>query len=156
MRRTGDVMAGVLAGAAGTTALNAVTYIDMAWRARPASTTPQMTVEKLAEATGVAIPGEDDAKWNRASAVGALTGMLTGVGVGAAYGLAHACGLQPTFAVGATLATAAAMAASNGPMTLLGITDPRTWSATDWASDVVPHLAYGLVTATAYAALRRP
>jgi len=145
MRLTGDVMAGVLAGAAGTTALNAVTYIDMAWRARPASTTPQTTVEKLAEATGVAIP-----------ALGALTGMLTGVGVGAAYGLANACGLQPTFAVGATLATAAAIAASNGPMTLLGITDPRTWSATDWASDVVPHLAYGLVTAAAYAALRRP
>jgi len=156
MRLTGDVMAGVLAGAAGTTALNAVTYIDMAWRARPASTTPQTTVEELAEATGFAIPGEGDAKSNRASALGALTGMLTGVGIGAAYGLSHACGIRPTRCVGAALATVAAIAGSNGPMTLLGITDPRTWSATDWASDIVPHLAYGLVTARAYAALRRP
>ncbi|MDQ1620983.1 MAG: hypothetical protein QOE19_3552, partial [Actinomycetota bacterium] len=24
---------------------------------------------------------------------------------------------------------------------------PRTWSAVDWVADVVPHLAYGLVTA---------
>ena len=30
-------------------------------------------------------------------------------------------------------------------MTVLGITDPRTWSATDWLSDVVPHLAYATV-----------
>jgi hypothetical protein len=39
------------------------------------------------------------------------------------------------------------MAGSNAPMTVLGITDPRTWSAADWVSDVVPHLAYGVVTA---------
>ena len=32
-------------------------------------------------------------------------------------------------------------------MTALGITDPRQWSATDWASDVVPHVAYGDVAA---------
>jgi len=25
--------------------------------------------------------------------------------------------------------------------------DPRSWAAADWASDVVPHLAYGVVTA---------
>jgi hypothetical protein len=39
------------------------------------------------------------------------------------------------------------MAAGDGPMTALGVTDPRTWAATDWISDVVPHLAYGTVTA---------
>jgi len=32
-------------------------------------------------------------------------------------------------------------------MAALGVSDPRSWGATDWASDVVPHLAYGLVTA---------
>lgn len=32
---------GLAAGAAGTTALNAVTYLDMALRGRPASTTPE-------------------------------------------------------------------------------------------------------------------
>lgn len=47
------LMAGAAAGAAGTTALNAVTYLDMAWRARPASQTPEQAVEKLAERAGV-------------------------------------------------------------------------------------------------------
>jgi hypothetical protein len=32
-------------------------------------------------------------------------------------------------------------------MTALGISDPRTWAAKDWVSDIVPHLAYGMVTA---------
>jgi hypothetical protein len=38
------------------------------------------------------------------------------------------------------------MVAANGPMTALKGTDPRTWSVSDWASDVVPHLVYGTVT----------
>jgi hypothetical protein len=32
---------------------------------------------------------------------------------------------------------------------------PRTWSATDWASDLVPLLAYGIVVKTAMDALDR-
>jgi hypothetical protein len=32
-------------------------------------------------------------------------------------------------------------------MTVLGITDPRTWSRADWISDLAPHLAYGAITA---------
>jgi hypothetical protein len=40
-----------------------------------------------------------------------------------------------------------AMVASNAPMTVMGVTDPRTWSATDWVADVVPHLGYGLAAA---------
>jgi hypothetical protein len=31
-------------------------------------------------------------------------------------------------------------------MTLLGVTDPHTWTATDWGADLLPHLAYGAVT----------
>jgi hypothetical protein len=38
-----------------------------------------------------------------------------------------------------------ALLVGNGPMTLLGVTDPRSWSAADWASDLAPHLAYGAV-----------
>ena len=34
------LLAGIAAGAAGTTALNATTYLDMALRGRPASRTP--------------------------------------------------------------------------------------------------------------------
>jgi hypothetical protein len=40
-------------------------------------------------------------------------------------------------------------------MTVLGITDPRTWSRTDWISDVVPHLAYAVVVKTTMDALDR-
>ena len=38
------------------------------------------------------------------------------------------------------------MAASDAPMTRVGLTDPARWSKTEWASDAIPHLAYGLVT----------
>jgi len=148
-----SIARGAAAGAAGTTALNAVTYLDMVLRARPASSTPEQTVTKLAEAAGVAIPGEGDARDNRVSALGALSGIVTGVGVGAAYGLLRALHVRPPVWLGAVLTTAGALAGSNGPMTALGITDPKQWSATDWVSDVVPHLAYGLVTAATAAAL---
>jgi hypothetical protein len=38
-------------------------------------------------------------------------------------------------------------------MSALDVTHPSEWSAADWASDVVPHLAYGLVVATTLNAL---
>jgi hypothetical protein len=40
-------------------------------------------------------------------------------------------------------------------MTVLKITDPRQWSTSDWLSDLVPHLAYGVVAAGALRGLRR-
>ncbi len=43
-----NLLAGVAAGAAGTTALNAVTYLDMATRARPAGSTPDDTATATA------------------------------------------------------------------------------------------------------------
>lgn len=148
-----DVLRGAAAGAAGTTALNAVTYADMAWRGRPASEVPSQTVERMAELAHVDIPGTDDARENRASALGALSGIVTGVGVGKVYGVSRSLGLRPPIWVGALVVSAAALAAGNGPMTALGITDPRTWTRTDWISDVVPHLAFGVVVAATYAAL---
>jgi hypothetical protein len=42
------------------------------------------------------------------------------------------------------------MVAGNGPLTMLKVSDPRQWSPGDWAADVLPHLAYGLVTAATY------
>ncbi len=148
-----EVARGTAAGAAGTTALNAITYIDMAWRGRPASDTPTKTAEALADVTDTRIPGEGDASENRAAALGALAGIVTGVGVGAAYGLVRGLGLRPPLWAGVVCTSLAALAGSNGPMTLLGVTDPRTWSTTDWVSDVVPHIAYGVVTAATYALL---
>jgi hypothetical protein len=45
------------------------------------------------------------------------------------------------------------MLAGNGPMTVLGVTDPRRWGAVDWAADVLPHLAYAGVAAVTLDAL---
>ncbi|WP_246271244.1 hypothetical protein [Amycolatopsis acididurans] len=145
-----SILRGAAAGAAGATALNAVTYLDMALRGRPASNTPEQTVELLSEKTGARVPGNAKTRPNRVSGLGALLGLLTGTTVGAGYGAAHALGWRPSVLTGGLAASGAAMAGSSAPMTTLGITDPRKWSFADWASDVVPHLAYGLVTAATY------
>jgi hypothetical protein len=42
------------------------------------------------------------------------------------------------------------MAASDIPIAALGVSDSATWGISGWVADVVPHLAYGLVTAIAY------
>lgn len=141
-----SVLAGVAAGAAGTTALNAVTYLDMAVRARPTSSTPEDTVEKLAEKAHVQIPGEGEDRDNRLAGLGPLSGILTGVGVGALLGLVRGLGWRPSPGVSAVVATGLALIGANGPMAALGITDPREWNLDAWLSDVVPHLAYGAVT----------
>ncbi len=141
------ILKGAAAGAAGTTALNATTYLDMTVRARPTSSTPEDTVEKLAEVSHLNIPGEGEERDNRVAGLGPLSGIVTGVGVGALLGLIRALGWRPPLALGAAAATLVALVGANGPMAALGISDPRTWSAQDWAADVVPHLAYGLVTA---------
>jgi hypothetical protein len=144
----GWVLRGAAAGAAGTTALNAVTYLDMAGRGRATSSTPEQTVEALAAKVHVAIPGEGETRENRLQGLGPLTGLVAGVGIGVLAGLARATGLRTGPLVGTALTTAGVLLAANGPMTVLGITDPRTWSATDWVSDVVPHLAYAVVVRT--------
>ena len=147
------VAAGLAAGAAGTTALNAVTYLDMAVRGRSTSNAPEDVVERLAGRAGVEIPGDDDTRANRLAGLGPLAGMVTGVGVGAALGAATSLGLRLPTPVAGVLAGAAAMAATDAPMGLLGVSDPRTWAAPDWVADAVPHLAYGLVTAAVVAGL---
>lgn len=138
---------GALAGAAGTTALNAVTYLDMVLRARPSSSTPETTVKKLSEKTDVTVPGNSDERGNRIAGLGPLLGIATGMGVGALMGAAWGAGVRTGPVPAILLATAGAMAGSMLPMAALGVTDPRTWKGQDWISDVVPHLAYGAVTA---------
>ena len=145
----GWVVRGAAAGAAGTTALNAVTYLDMAIRGRGTSSTPEDTVEKLAEKAHVPIPGQGETRAHRLQGLGPLTGIAAGLGVGALAGLARSSGVRLRPLVETALTTVGVLLAANGPMTVLGITDPRTWSATDWLSDVVPHVAYSaVVTAT--------
>jgi hypothetical protein len=141
----GWLLRGAAAGAAGSTALNAVTYLDMAVRGRGTSSTPEQTVEKLAEKAHVPIPGEGEVRENRVQGLGPLTGLVAGVGVGVLVGLVRAAGFRSHPLLGTALTTGGVLLAANGPMTVLGITDPRAWSATDWISDLVPHLVYGAV-----------
>ena len=83
------VVAGAVAGAAGTTVLNTVTYLDMALRGRPSSSAPQEVVEKLADRAGVGIPGSGETKQNRLQGLGPLTGTAVGLAVGVAAGGVH-------------------------------------------------------------------
>lgn len=147
MRLGRGIAAGLAAGAAGTTALNAVTYLDMAVRGRPTSSTPEDTVEKLAAKAGLAIPGDDDARKNRLAGLGPLTGIVAGLGVGATLGVSRAFGFRPQLRLSGLIAGVGAMAGTDAPMAALGVSDPTTWAAKDWLSDAVPHLVYGLVTA---------
>lgn len=141
------MLLGAAAGAAGTTALNAVTYLDMAIRGRPTSSAPEDTVEALAATVHARVPGDDDTRRNRVAGLGPLTGLMAGVGTGALLGAARGRGLRPGVAVGALVASLGALVGSDGPMTALGVTDPRSWPLSSWAADLVPHLVYGLVTA---------
>ena len=151
----GWALRGAAAGAAGSTALNAVTYLDMTVRGRGSSSTPEQTVEKLAATAHVPIPGDEVTRQNRVQGLGPLLGLVVGIGVGVLGGLARASGHRSATPVGATLTTLGVMVATNSPMTALKVTDPRAWSATDWLSDVVPHLAYGVVLKTTMDAFDR-
>ena len=148
--------AGRRAGAAGTTALNLVAVRGHGGRGRPASSTPEQTVEKLAGKAHVSHP--------RRPADPGRTGCRASVRSPAwppAWGSASSSArpgtrlpLQPL--VGTGLITAGVLVATNGPMTVLGVTDPRTWTTTDWVSDVVPHVAYAVVVKTTMDAFDRP
>lgn len=124
---------GVVAGAAGVTTLNTITYLDMAIRARPSSDTPSQAVEQIARKAGTEIPGQGDDRDNRLAGLGPLARIPA--------------------PLAAVVLGAAAMAAADGPLVALGLTKPGDWAATDWASDVVPHLGYGAATYATLTAL---
>jgi hypothetical protein len=152
------MIAGLLAGAAGTTALNAVTYADMALRGRPGSEVPEQLVAGIAGRAGLDL-GDEETASNRRQGLAALLGFGVGLGVGAAYGLTGGpCtrGGRGGIAAGALALTVAALVGSDVPATALGLTDPREWPAEAWLSDLVPHLAYGVVTAVTYDRLTGP
>lgn len=139
-------MRGLVAGAAGTTALNAVTYLDMAVRGRPPSSTPEQSVQRMADAVQISL-GEGKTAENRKAGIGPLLGYAVGIGVATGYALLIR-GRRVPWPVSGLALTALAMVAANAPMTVTGLTDPRQWSAADWAADVIPHLAYGAAAAS--------
>lgn len=153
-----EILIGTIAGSAGTATLNIVTNLDMVVRGRPASGVPATIAGEMAARAGVeqlSTENESDAAQNRQSGAGALMGVLVGLGIGAAYGTVRpfASGV-PTPLMGATLGLAA-MAASDVPAATFNATDPKTWGANEWLSDLIPHLLYGFVTAAVYETLTR-
>ncbi|WBB80781.1 hypothetical protein O7606_05160 [Micromonospora sp. WMMD882] len=149
---SGALVDAMIAGAAGSTALNMTTYLDMVARARPASGTPDAAAGRLADAAHVDL-GPSEPAANRRAGLGPLLGY--GLGVGAAVGFALLTrGRRPPLPVSATVLGLGVMALSDGGMTALGVTDPRRWSRVDWLSDLVPHLVYGVVAAATWNRLR--
>ncbi|MCE0768068.1 hypothetical protein LWC35_34990, partial [Pseudonocardia kujensis] len=155
MKVTRGLLNGVAAGAAGTTALDVVSGADAAVRARPASRAPEQLVAAVADRAGIAVPGDRSERRNRLAALGPLAGSATGLVLGAVAGGLRAAGLRLPTAVGGPLLGAAAMLATDGPLALTRVSDPRTWSAADWTADVLPHLAYGVATHATLVRLER-
>ena len=86
MNLVSALVAGAAGGAAGTTALNAVTDLDMAVRGRSTSSAPEDSIEALVSRTGLRIPGEEDTRKNRVAGLGPLNGIFVGVGIGPVLG----------------------------------------------------------------------
>ena len=140
----GVIGRGLAAGAVGVTALNTVSWLDMAVRARAASDTPQQVVDAVAERLGQSVPGSRGERANRRSALGSLVGIASGLAVGVGASAARAAGIRLPGPLAAVATGAAAMAAADLPTSLLGLNDPRDWTAGEWLADAAPHLAFGL------------
>ena len=152
------VQLGVIAGAAGNLTLEIVTYGDMLLRGRSASGVPAKMAGIMADHFGIealssaATGNQAD---NRRSAVGALLGYALGVGLGGAYGLVRpGLGRMSTPLAGVAVGVAA-MTAADASYAVTGASDPKTWTAADWISDLVPHIIYGLVTVATYETFTR-
>ncbi|MGC4758217.1 hypothetical protein [Micromonospora trifolii] len=154
--RSVDVADGAIAGAVGSTALNVVSYLDMALRGRPESDVPQETVDRLAGIAHVDLGNGNGARAaNRRSGLGPLIGYGLGIAAGVGFAL-YAGGRRQPLPVATGLLGAGVMTMTDGSITVLGISDPRTWRRSDWISDIIPHLAYGLAAAATWNRLRRP
>lgn len=151
------LMRGLASGALGTAALNMTTYLDVAIRGRATSSVPAQDVEKLADEAGVdlAAGGSGEEAENRKQGLAALMGYVTGLTVGAVYGLVRPHARAVPLPLAAVAVGVGAMAATDGATTLLGNADPTQWSAKSWATDIVPHLAYGAATVAGYESFGR-
>jgi hypothetical protein len=134
---------GVLAGLAGTALLNATAYADMTLRGRAPSTVPEQTVDVLLARAGVRLDPAGERSANRRSGLAALSGYATGALAGLAYGLAEPALRRLPRPFAATAVGLATMAGTDASIAAAGVSDPATWSAADWASDIVPHLIFG-------------
>lgn len=143
------ITSGLLAGAAGATALNAFTYAQQAVKGTLSSATPDQAAQATIEAAGGHVPGTPDQQQNRLEGLGPLSGYGVGLGVGALAGLLRAYRVKVPIGLAPVIVGLGAMAISDGVMTALGISDPRTWTTSSIVDDALPHLAYGGVTVLA-------
>lgn len=148
-RALSGLTSGLLAGAAGATALNAWTYAQQAIQGTPSSATPDQAAQAVIESVGASVSGNADVRQNRLEGLGPLSGYGVGLGIGALAGLLRAWRVKVPFPVAVAGVGLGAMAVSDGVMAATGITDPRTWSPYSVLQDAVPHLAYGAVTVLA-------
>jgi hypothetical protein len=144
---------GLVAGAVGTELLNVATYLDMALSGRSSSSTPQEDVQILADRVGLSLGDDESTAENRRTALGAVLGYVTGAGIGVTYALARQVLPALPTVPGAVVVGLAAMAATDASSAAMGTTDPRTWSAHAWLSDLIPHIAFGAGVVATYEAL---
>lgn len=140
---------GMLAGAAGATALNLFTYTQQAVAGTPSGATPDQAAQAVVQAVGAEVPGTPDQVQNRLEGLGPVSGLGVGLGIGALAGLLRAFGVKIPIAAAPVILGLGAMAVSDGVMTAVGVTDPRTWTPASVVQDAVPHLVYGAVTVLA-------
>jgi len=69
------------------------------------------------------------------------------IGTAVAYALIRRVGLRLPVPIAGLAMGGAAMAISDSTATAMGVTDPASWGAAGWLSDIVPHAAYGIVAA---------
>ncbi len=78
-------------------------------------------------------------------------GVVVGAGAATVLGALRKRGVRLPAPIPVLLIGAVAMALSDVPLKVFGISDPADWERPDWAADAIPHLLYGLVT---YATIR--
>lgn len=149
------LVAGAIAGAAGATALNVVSYADMSVRGRSAGG-PEATGEALASAAGTEVPGDAQEKKDREAGLGNIAGIAVGVGIGAITGVLRIYHVKIPKYLAPFVSGLAAMAVSDSVKAGLKVTDPRPWDVKSVAADALPHLAYGLVQTAALHRLLDP
>jgi xanthosine utilization system XapX-like protein len=151
-------MAGIIAGATGTVALNIATYLDMAIRGRSSSSAPSQLIDVTAKSIHVplspqGVGAQDQQAQNRESGLGALLGYVNGLGVGIIYSLIRSRMEETSLPLAAVGVGLAAMAASDVPLVVTRVSNPKSWGLAGWAADLIPHLIDGLVTVATYESL---
>src|SRR5690349_12413573 len=116
----GLTVRGMVAGAAGTVALNLATYADMALRGRSSSSAPSKMIDKVTKRlhlplSSQGVGAQDETTQNRESGLGALLGIANGLGTGVLYGLVRTQLDEAPTLLAAPLVGLTAMVASDVP-----------------------------------------